>query len=1094
MNELSRADAEARERAIDPYRSILLQAPAGSGKTSMLTQRYLRLLCTVDEPDAILAITFTRKAAAEMRARVTHALRGEIAADDPCAAELRALTGAALRHAALRGWNLAQDPGALRIQTIDSFTYWLASQLPIAARAGGTLRVTEAPQELYRHAARRTLLAAEADAVLGADTELLFERLDNHWNNVERLLAEMLGQRAHWLRYVLQTRPGELCARVNASLTHIIGAHLAAASERLPPTLRLAAQQLPGVGPLGSDPTHLGAWQRLAGYTLTGGRWRVRLTEGLLGPEYAEATAREALRSCIGQLSALPGSAELLQGVATLPAAALSEADEAAIAALSRVLERAARELHVEFAEAGRVDYAYVTGAARAALTEAGLPTELALRTGLAFTHILVDEFQDTSLAQFQLLESLTAAWQEGDGRTLFIVGDPMQSIYRFRDAEVGLFISAREHGIGNVRLTPLRLTRNFRATPALVDWTNEVFAQVFPAADELRAGAIAFSASVAARAPTDGSPPLEDASVQLRLFPGDRDAEARAIAARITALRGRDSQARVAVLVAAHAHAVPIVNALRTVGVEVLGVDLVPLAERPIVRDLVQLARALHDLGDRSAWLAVLRAPWCGASLATLTALSGPEEPQLIWEALADAGRLARCAPRDLVRLARVREVLAGALERRDGAPAADWLEATWVQLGAPDAYPRAQLADARVFFTALAERAAAFEWRGPEDFAALLHDLYSGPEAPGVNPVQVMTIHRAKGLQFDHVFVPGLDRSVGAGERPLLRWIDLPRERDLSDLIVAPAPTIGEEGGGELSSYLAGLLAQRARHERLRLMYVAATRARQTLHLSGAPKMRAGGRLDPEPRTLLACLWPALAERFQVQAAPADCAPPPKRAPALPLRRLSDAWRAPQLPAAAPLPHLPLERASIEPPEFSWVGETQRHIGTVVHALLARVADAPALPTGEQLEAQRDAVLRQLRREGVPERERAQATDLVLAALARTLADERGRWILGAGHREAHSELALTGVTAGRLRSVVIDRCFVDDTGTRWVIDYKTSRHEGGGLESFLDQEMQRYQGQLSGYVALARALGPQPVRAALYFPLLGAFRELA
>jgi ATP-dependent helicase/nuclease subunit A len=1094
MNELSRADAEARERAIDPDRSILLQAPAGSGKTSMLTQRYLRLLCTVDEPDAILAITFTRKAAAEMRARVTHALRGEIAADDPCAAELRALTGAALRHAALRGWNLAQDPGALRIQTIDSFTYWLASQLPIAARAGGTLRVTETPQELYRHAARRTLLAAEADAVLGADTELLFERLDNHWNNVERLLAEMLGQRAHWLRYVLQTAPGELCARVNASLAHIIGAHLEAASERLPPTLRLAAQELPGVGPLGSDPTHLGAWKRLAGCTLTGGRWRVRLTEELLGPAYAGAAAREALRSCIGQLSAVPGSAELLQGVATLPAAALSAADEAAIAALSRVLERAARELHLEFAQQGRVDYTYVTGAARAALTEAGLPTELALRTGLAFTHILVDEFQDTSLAQFQLLESLTAAWQEGDGRTLFIVGDPMQSIYRFRDAEVGLFISAREHGIGNVRLTPLRLTRNFRATPALVDWTNEVFAQVFPAADELRAGAIAFSASVAARAPTDGSPPPEDASVQLRLFPGDRDAEARAIAARITELRGRDSQARVAVLVAAHAHAVPIVNALRTVGVEVLGVDLVPLAERPIVRDLVQLARALHDLGDRSAWLAVLRAPWCGASLATLTALSAPEDPQLIWEALADAGRLARCAPRDLVRLARVREVLAGALERRDGGPAADWLEATWVQLGAPDAYPRAQLAQARVFFTALAERAAAFEWRGPEDFAALLHDLYSGPEAPGVNPVQVMTIHRAKGLQFDHVFVPGLDRSVGAGERPLLRWIDLPRERGLSDLIVAPAPTIGEEGGGELSSYLAGLLTTRARHERTRLMYVAATRARQTLHLSGAPKMRAGGRLDPEPRTLLACLWPALAERFQIQAAPADCAPTAQRAQALPLRRLSDAWRAPQVPAAAPLPHLPLERASIEPPEFSWVGETQRHIGTVVHALLARVADAPALPTGEQLEAQRDAVLRQLRREGVPERERAAATDLVLTALARTVADERGRWILGAGHREAHSELALTGVTAGRLRSVVIDRCFVDDTGTRWVIDYKTSRHEGGGLESFLDQEMQRYQGQLSGYVALARALGPQPVRAALYFPLLGAFRELA
>src|SRR3977135_3045339 len=162
----------------------------------------------------------------------------------------------------------AGAPGRARIKPTDSFPYWLASQLPIAARAGGTLRVTEAPQELYRHAARRTLLAAEADAVLGADTELLFERLDNHCNNVERLLAEMLGQRAHWLRYVLQKGPGELCARVHASLAHIVGAPLAAASERLPPTLRLAAQQLPGVGPLGRDPTQLGAWKRLAGYTL----------------------------------------------------------------------------------------------------------------------------------------------------------------------------------------------------------------------------------------------------------------------------------------------------------------------------------------------------------------------------------------------------------------------------------------------------------------------------------------------------------------------------------------------------------------------------------------------------------------------------------------------------------------------------------------------------------------------------------------------------------------------------------------------------------------------------------------------------------
>ncbi len=114
-------------------------------------------------------------------------------------------------------------------------------------------------------------------------------------------------------------------------------------------------------------------------------------------------------------------------------------------------------------------------------------------------------------------------------------------------------------------------------------------------------------------------------------------------------------------------------------------------------------------------------------------------------------------------------------------------------------------------------------------------------------------------------------------------------------------------------------------------------------------------------------------------------------------------------------------------------------------------------------------------------------------MSALALTLADERGRWIL-ARHREAHSELPLTGIVGDALRSVVIDRSFVDEAGTRWVIDYKTSRHEGGDLEGFLAEEMRRYEGQLSGYRALAGALGPQPVRAALYFPLLQVFRELS
>jgi ATP-dependent helicase/nuclease subunit A len=1082
-----RLDDAARAEASAPSDSILLEAPAGSGKTAVLTQRFLRLLCTVEDPSEILAITFTRKAAAQMRARVTRALRGEVAAGDPAAAELRALGQAALAHGVVRGWKIDTEPHNLRIQTIDSFNYWLASQLPVASRAGGALNVTETADELYARAARRTLLGAEADPVLAPDAQLLFERLDNHWVNLERLIAQMLEQRGHWLRFVAGEDPQLLCRRVNEGLAALARSTLQALYARLPEALRRRAQALPGCGVLGSEPAQLPHWKQFAQLVLTKNDWRKQLSAQRLTADFADPAVCRRLRDLIDELRGLAGLREALLELKRAPAAALSDDDAAAIQALSRLLAHAAAELHAEFAEARRVDHTYVTGAARAALAEDGAPTDLALRTGLTLKHILVDEFQDTSLAQLQLLEMLTVGWEEGDGRTLFVVGDPMQSIYRFRDAEVGLFLRAREAGIGQLRLQRLRLSRNFRATPALVAFVNEIFAEVFPAADELRAGAVSYRTSVAARAADDALATL--APVTARLFPDDRAAEARAIAARVAELRRLDPNGTVAVLVAAHAHAVPVIDALQARALPALGVDLVPLRERLIVRDLVQLTHALYDLADRAAWLAVLRAPWCGARLTTLTALSGLNDRELVIEALANPERLARCDPADRERLTRIREILAGALSGRAGESVADWLERTWMRLGASDAYPAQELEDARAFFAALAERTAALEWRGPQHFASLLARLYSAASA-GENPVQVMTIHRAKGLEFDHVIVPALERTTRPAERRLLRWIDLPTEASESDLLIAPLPAVGAEEG-DLSVYLQDLLRQRDTNERCRMLYVAATRARRTLWLSAAPRLAADGTVKPDKRSPLAILWRALAGRFETAAdTPAAATVPAGSAP---LVRLARDWQPAQLPASLPLRQLPRPYLVLEPPEFSWVGETQRHVGTLVHAWLARLTQQPQLPAPEAIEAQRAALLAQLRRVSVPAGEQSHAVELILAAIRHTLADERGRWILSGAHREAHSEWQLSGVSNERLRNVVIDRSFVDAAGTRWVIDYKTSRHEGGDLEGFLAQEMQRYREQLADYVALAAALGPQLVRAALYFPLLGAFREL-
>jgi ATP-dependent helicase/nuclease subunit A len=1085
-----RLDDVARAEASSPAASVLLEAPAGSGKTAVLTLRFLKLLALVDDPGEILAITFTRKAAAEMRGRVVRALRGELSADDPVAPTLQPAAAAALRHGAARGWQLEAEPERLRIQTIDSFNYWLASQLPVASRAGGALTVTDSAAELCQRAARRTLLYAETDRELARDAQLLFERLDNHWMSFERLIAQMLKERGHWLHFVVREDTEALCRRVNASLEALTRERLAALQALIPEPLRRRAMSLPGSAPLGVQPADLAHWQHFAHLLLTRNDWRRQLSAHRLRPGFTDPEARERLRELIEELRGVRGAREALLAVRRAPAAELGTEDAAALAALARVLKSAAAQLYAVFAEEGRVDHTYVTAAAREALLEGGGPTDLALRAGLKLRHILVDEFQDTSLSQVQLLEILTAGWEEGDGRTLFAVGDPMQSIYRFRDAEVGLFLRAHIAGVGALRLKSLRLRRNFRAAPALVEFTNGLFAAVFPPKDQLAAGGVSYRESLPTRLAPRSLEGIE--AVTLRLFPGNAAAEARAVAKRVAQLRHLDPQGSVGVLVVAHAHAVPIIAALEAQGLEPLGVDLVPLRERAVVRDLVQLLRALGDLADRAAWLAVLRAPWCGARLRTLTALSALGDRELVFEALGNPERLAHCEPSDRLHLERLREVLGSALGGPGATPIAAWLEATWLRLGASDAYRRDELEDARTFFEALAERTAGSPWRGAEDLVPLLAELFSAPSG-GLSPVQVMTVHRAKGLEFDHVVVAALERMTRAPERRLLRWIDLPGEASDSNLLIAPVPRVGlREEEGDLNAYVKELIREHELNERRRLLYVATTRARHTLWLSGAPPASADGSVKPDRRSPLALLWPALAGRFETHSGDTGGGAPLWRAG--PLKRLLPTWRAPEPPAAMTLARLPPAYLAAEPPEFSWVGETQRHIGTLVHGWLARLALEPRLPSAERADTALAAMRAALRSAGVSAGDLERAAGRVVSAVRQTLSDARGRWILDSAHPQAHSEWQLSGVSAGRLRSVVIDRSFLDADGTRWVVDYKTSVHEGGGLEEFLAHELERYRPQLETYVDLARGLGPQPVRAALYFPLLGAFRELA
>jgi ATP-dependent exoDNAse (exonuclease V) beta subunit len=176
----------------------------------------------------------------------------------------------------------------------------------------------------------------------------------------------------------------------------------------------------------------------------------------------------------------------------------------------------------------------------------------------------------------------------------------------------------------------------------------------------------------------------------------------------------------------------------------------------------------------------------------------------------------------------------------------------------------------------------------------------------------------------------------------------------------------------------------------------------------------------------------------------------------------------------------------------EFSWVGATAREVGSVVHRWLQRIADDELKAwDAARIAALREAFRRELVALGVADNDLEAATGRVVAALTHAVMHERGRWLLGP-QQDAHNELRMTAIVNGERVNLVIDRTFRGADDKLWIVDYKTSSHEGADVEGFLDRERVRYEAQLKRYAA---AVGePQRTMLGLYFPLLAGWREWA
>ena len=1127
-------DKQQREQALNVDESFIVQAPAGSGKTELLIQRFLRLLTLVDEPEEIVAMTFTRKAAAEMQQRIINVLENVDLSRTPeseHAKQTHALAKAALQRANDNNWQLLEHMGRLRIQTIDAFSSSLTAQMPVVSGLGAAAETIEDASHLYDQAAINTLMEIEAGNEWSNHISALLRHLDNDMALAKRLIVNMLRKREQWLPHIvgIQSSSANEKKLLEKSIQSVIQQGLNGFLSILPEQhkqelftfVSYAAKNIAETNPdsefaqlinLKSLPSNgiedLFYWKCISQLLLTEKHsWRKSLTvrngfppaKGNLEESTLAKDMKQGMLDLIKTLSQEGDLLDSLVFLRQLPDSEYTEQQWQKVNLLSKVLILADAQLRVIFANNNQIDFSGVSQAALQALGNSDEPTDLALVLDYNIKHLLVDEFQDISVNQYQLLSSIVRNWSLGDGHSLFLVGDPMQSIYRFREAEVGIFINTfHEQKIENIPINALRLKQNFRSDKNLVDYFNTCFENIFPTHDDVAKGAVSYSASHA----------LENTSHESNVtvypqYENNRDEEADSLIKAIQTIQKNKNLAQdsIAILVRSRTHLQAILPSLKEYDIAYKAVDIDLLAHIPVIRDLLALTFAYLYPADRLSWFSLLRAPWCGIELDDLQKIARQDKQAILFSQLNDKELLNRFSLKTRDKLDRILNSFSDAYKNQYRKSLRNTISSLWYDLQGPACYEdETTLDDVKDFFSLLSRYEEAGNLSDRELFIQALNKLYASTDSiKDVNPVQLMTIHKAKGLEFDHVLIPGLGYKTRSQQQELLLWRQISLGGNNGELLIAPIKQIGEDKSS-IYQYLEYLEKESQSLEHERLLYVAMTRAKKSLHIFGHCNVNEDKKtgelvIKPAVNSHLQKLWPIIEKEYIDNLHSYK----PKETEEVVFidnknYRLSENWQAPEYEKSVNV--IEMESGSIESTvslEYEWAGETIRQVGLVVHRLIQHISDNDKNSVSIDWVKERESFFtQQLLHRGVKEKDLDWAVKLVSKALCNIFEDERGQWILSEKHGEVKNEYALTGMFENKLTNIIIDRTYVDDNNIRWIIDYKTSRHEADDKEVFLDQEQERYRPQLEKYATIMQGIDSRPIRLGLYFPLLKGWRE--
>ncbi|NDH08251.1 MAG: hypothetical protein EBY16_01295 [Gammaproteobacteria bacterium] len=1031
-------DLAVRKQALNTNESFIVQAPAGSGKTELLTQRYLALLAKVSEPEEIVALTFTRKAAQEMAHRILAALQdaeNNVAIQSAHQQHTRALAEKALHHNKSRDWQILNHPNRLRITTFDAFALNIYQSIP-QYQHQKIERILNHPEQCYEQAILDFYDLCRQEPHYQGHLEQLLTAVNNKVDQLFSGLLSLLATRDNWLHAIAANKHLDQAAHVQ-KLENILNFHWQAWGNSLAPSLKTEllhlTHRLLTVVKAAENPLH--SWSDFDAITLpqllclkqlittqTGDvrqEWNhhVGLKNDLAPTAIIKALKADS-RSLLAALSECHDFIATLQHLAELPHPQAFDLDWNSLQSFYTLLPLLVACLHLTFEEQGGADFSFFAQQALFALEG----SDIALYFDSQLQHLLIDEFQDTSWTQLAFIKELTRNWQSAPNKTLFLVGDPMQSIYRFRSADVSIFLNIQAQGLEGIPITPIHLTQNFRSSAQLIEGFNGYFKHIFPKQDEVCFGGVKFHEAI---------PALEadvDAGIEACYF-ADMETQFQYIIEQMQSSAAKDIKSA-AILVRSRKHLPILLQLFERAKLKYQGVDLFPLGHLMHIRDIWQLTQILLDPGQRAHELAVLHSPFCGLSLSDLSLLAEAfPKSSLIRQV--DTCNIPQHLSLDAQqRLLTLVNAIAEAEYHLHQAPLVDVIFKLCQRLHFDAIFNAKQKLDLERFFMILDQASVNSPWPSLRSIQSILEASFvSNMTNVGL---QVMTIHKSKGLEFDWVFLPNMGDSGIRHHSALFYSFQANYPGLKPDLICLPQLT-----ANKLQYIYKWHDALQEKYEQQRLCYVAFTRAKKRLFL-----------LDKSQKYRKDSFRNLFAENFfqekqlNHQTQHHACAPKTFQ----------------RLPLPSHVPSYPPLQKEVNSLHFQ-DNQSPKSIGQMLHLILQWVCEFHPTTFAEIPWHILKPKMQQL---GWKTAQQNDALSYIKTLIEAFWHHPIGQWIK-ASYSFEKNEYELLVRDGQIVRTLILDRCFIDND-CFWIIDFKTAHEKTG------------YKVQLDNYAKAIRLLYPQ------------------